>query len=127
MRRDRSSRSVTNAVVRNSVKRDALSSHSRDRNSNSNSHAVSKSKPSVGPVHLKRNEPRNRCDNNSHEASVSQHPRDPRHRKRRSNNSLSRSAVILERAKARSHKTEPRIIRIRSGFKSGFKIRVIRG
>ena len=115
MRRDRSSRCVTNAVVRNSVKRDALSSHSRDRNSNSNSHAVSKSKPSVGPVHLKRNEPRNRCDNNSHEASVSQHPCNRRRsrnmnvrRRRRNSNSPSRSAVIrviLARAKARNHKT----------------------
>ena len=53
-------------------------------------------------------------------------------RKRRSKNSCrsnsrSRSAVILVRAKARSHKPKPRITRIRSGFKSGFAIRVIRG
>ena len=79
MRRDRSSRCVMIArdkrrlrcnssalprlsrevVVRNNVKHDALSLNNQDRN-HSNSHADNRSRLSVGPVRLRRNDLRDR-------------------------------------------------------------------
>ena len=96
-------------AVRNNVKHVASSSRSNS------SRAVSRSRLSVGPVRLRRKDPRDRRNRSSHGASVSQRQRVPNRRrsnqntsvrrKRRNSSSLSRSAVILERAKARNHKT----------------------
>ena len=111
------------------VKHVASSSHSRDRNHNrrdrnSNSRAVSRSASSV-KAHRRLSVRRNRRDNNSHEASVSQHQRDlllllglnrnhssdsnSVHRRRSRSRSVRLKAVrrlLLEavRAKARNHK-----------------------
>ena len=107
-------------VVRNNVKHDALSPYNQDRNRSNSSHAGNRSRLSDGPVRLRRNDPRGQQNRSSHEANVSQRQQDQRlhralnrrrsnrnmsvHRKRRNSNSLSRSAVILARAKAKNHK-----------------------
>ena len=97
-------------VVRNNAKRVALSRSSAGKNASnrSSSHAGRRNRRSAEPVHLRWNEQRGQQDRSSPEVNVSQHQRNRNtsvHRKRRSSNSLSRSAVILEKAKARNHKT----------------------
>ena len=96
-------------VARNNVKHGALNKRRdrRDRNHSHSSHAVSRSRSNVGRSNREANVFRRRLGfNRSHNRSTNVH------RKRSSNsnsslsrNSKSRSAVILERAKARSHKT----------------------
>ena len=93
-------------VARNNVKHGALNNRrDRNRSHSHSSHAVSRSRSNVGRSNREANVLRRRLGfNRSHNRSTNVH------RKRSSNSSLSRnsksrSAVILERAKARSHKT----------------------
>ena len=111
------SSSSREVVVTSNARLVASSSQSSKDRKHSNSHAVSRSKPSVGPVHLKRNNPRSHCNSSSRAASVLQrrhalnrkHSQNTNgHRKRRRNNSRSRSVAILgipARAKGRNHKS----------------------
>jgi hypothetical protein len=123
--------SRSEVVVRNNVKHVTLSNrdpsdHNQSNSSHghSNRHADNRSRLNVGRSNHRVNVLLRQHDQPPHRVLSRSRNRNTSARRRRKsssrssrrNSSRSKSAAILARAKARNHKTETRITRIRSGF-----------